>query len=484
MPPIRSLRAALAAAIAAFVAMSGACMARGQEFIAPPSFQEHAMNRFLLGSSGHLGAVTCATLLSFGCGGGGELTEPEAEARAEALKAPITIGSFGANVVSRWHEVTGLTTAVPASPAGVTPEERRGGPDMSTVQLAVYDAVVAIAGGHKPYAVTPTAPTAGASMDAAANEAAYRVLLGLFPSRSALYQGLYDTVLAEIPAGDAKARGMAVGAEVAQAMLALRANDGRSVVLADFVPGTQAGDFRNLNPINQQAYAIKPFSLTSLTQFRPPGPPAIDSAQYAIDFDEVKALGGAVSALRTPLQTEAARFHTAPPPRIMPTNLQQFATSHASLADNARVMAALWTAIGDAGNACFEAKYHYHFWRPQSAIQLAADDGNAATLADAAWTAAVPTPNHPEYPSAHGCVTGSTTEVLRQFYGTKKIRFSYTSSVTGTTRAYETTTDFVQEVMDARVWGGMHFRTSNEHGAELGKNVGRWVMEHHFQPVD
>jgi hypothetical protein len=426
-------------------------------------------------------ALACVSLLATACGGGSDLT---AEEREELLAVPVTITSHGPNVVSRWHDVAGITTAVPVTPNGATPEERRGGPDMTTVQLAVYDAVIAIAGGHKPYAVTPTTATAGASMEAAANEAAYRVLLGLFPSRSALYQGLYDTILAELPAGDARTRGMAIGAEVAQGMLNLRANDGRSVVLADYVPGTQPGDFRGLNPVNRQGPFIKPFALTSLAQFRPPGPPALDSAQYARDFDEVKAFGGAVSAARTAEQTEVARFHTAPPPRFIPTNLQQFATSHASLADNARTMAALWTAIGDAGNACFEAKYHFEFWRPQSAIPLAADDGNAATLADAAWVPVVPTPNHPEYPAGHGCFTGSTTEVLRQIYGTKKVRFSFSSSVTQTTRAYETTTDFIQEVMNARVWGGMHFRTANEHGAELGKNVAKWVLKNHFQPAN
>ena len=401
-----------------------------------------------------IGAVACATVLSLGCGGGSGSTPAELEAREDAMQSEVTIASSDPNVVSRWHELAGSVTAVAASPDGATPEERRGGPDMTTVQLAVYDAVVAIAGGHKPYAVKPDAPTAGASMEAAANEAAYRVLLGLFPSRSTMYQGLYDTILAEIGPGEARTRGMAVGAEVAQRMLALRANDGRSVALAEYVPGTTPGAFRGINPANRQAFAIKPFALTSLAQFRPAGPPALDSAL------------------------------TAPPPRFIPTNLQQFATSHKSLADNARVMAALWTAVGDAGNACFEAKYHFGFWRPSSAIEFAADDGNPATTAIAGWTGSVPTPNHPEYPSAHGCFVGSTAEVLRQFYGTKKVRFSFASSITGTTRFYATTTDLIQEVMDARVWGGMHFRSSNEDGAELGKHVGRWVMKHHFLPSD
>ena len=431
-----------------------------------------------------LSALACAAWLAAGCGGGHDPSQADAEAREEALKAPVTIQTFPPNVVSRWHDMAGVVTAVPASPSGATPEERAGGPDMATIQLAVYDAVVAIAGGHKPYAVKPAAPTQGASIEAAANEAAYRVLLGLFPSRAALYQGLYDTIGAEIADGPAKTLGIAVGNEVAQAMLALRANDGRSVSLAPFVPGTQPGEFRGINPINRQAPYIKPFSLNSLAQFRPPGPTPLDSVAYAVDFAEVKAYGGAVSALRSAEQTEVARFHTAPPPRNIPTNLQQFATSQANLADNARLMALLWTAGQEAGNACFEAKYHFLFWRPQSAIPLAAGDGNGATTEDPAWTPVVPTPNHPEYPAAHGCGNGSMAEALRQFFGTKKVRFTLSSSVTGTTRHYATTTDLLQEVVNARVWGGMHYRSSGEHGIELGKNVAKWVAKHHFQPVD
>jgi hypothetical protein len=142
----------------------------------------------------------------------------------------------------------------------------------------------------------------------------------------------------------------------------------------------------------------------------------------------------------------------------------------------------LMVAGQDTGAACFDAKYHYNFWRPQSAIPLADSDSNPATVADAAWTPFVPTPNHPEYPAGHGCGEGSITEALRQFYGTERISFDFDSTVTGTTRHFESTDALMDEVIDARTWGGMHFRSSTEAGARLGRQVTRWVAKNEFLP--
>ena len=260
------------------------------------------------------------------------------------------------------------------------------------------------------------------------------------------------------------------------------ANDGRSVVLLPYVPGTAPGDFRGLNPVGRLNPYIRPFALSSAAQFRPEPPPALGSPLYARDFNETKAMGGAVSALRTPAQFEVARFHTESPAVGVPRNLRRFATSNAGLADNARLMAMLTVANADAGIGCFEAKYHYNFWRPQSAIPLADTDGNAATDADPAWTPAVPTPNHPEYPAGHGCGTTSIAEVLRQFFGTKKIVFDWDSLVTGKTRHYESTDELVREVIDARVHGGMHYRNSVEAGVHLGRKTSQWMLRGHFEP--
>ena len=350
----------------------------------------------------------------------------------------------------------------------------------------MYDAVMAIAGTHRPYAIRPATPGAGAGpqgMKAAAIEAAYLVLKGLFPAGGASYEDAYTASIASVPDGSAKTTGRAIGAEVAAGMLALRANDGRLTTLAPYVPGTAPGDFRGVNPVNRIAFYIRPFATLSHSQFRAPGPLALASEAYTIDLNEVKELASVTSTTRSAEQTEIARFHTENPNTFWSRNLRQFATASTSLADNARLAAMLWTAYQDAVGGCFESKYHFNFWRPTSAIRLAATDGNPATVEDAAWTPVVATPNHPEYPAAHGCSNGAVTEVLRDFYATKKIVFSFDSSVTGMTHPFERSDELVKEVKDARVWGGMHFRTSVEHGAELGKEVAKYIVRTHFQPV-
>jgi PAP2 superfamily len=420
-------------------------------------------------------AATCGCLLLGACGGGDDSNEP--------VDVPVTIVVTGPTAVSYWNEVATNTINVPASATG-TPEEQRPNTavDLATVHVAIYDAVIAIAGTHRPYAVTPTSATSGAMQEAAVAAAAYRVLLGLFPNRSAQYQSAYDTFVANLPAGAARTQGLAVGAEVAAGILALRANDGRSVALAAYVPGTEPGQFRGVNPIGRPNPYIKPFALTTLSQFRAPGPPALTSAAYAADVNETKALGSATSTVRTAEQTEIARFNTESPATFQPRNMRSFAMTSRSTAEHARLMAMVFVTQADAGNACFESKYHYQFWRPSSAITLANTDGNDATVADAGWTPVVATPNHPEYPAAHGCITSAMAEVLRAYYGTPNVTFEYTSTVTGTTRKFTNTASLVDETEIARIAGGMHFRTSTVHGAALGKSVANWVTARNFQP--
>ena len=433
-----------------------------------------------------LAAVAAAAALATACGGGGsDIAGDASSSGALAADKPIALVSRGPNVVSIWHEIAINTINVPASPTGATPEERVGGPDIATVQLAVYDAAIAIAGTHKPFAITPTTPAAGASMEAAVIEAAYRVLKGLFPSRGAQYEAAYSAGLAGIADGDAKSRAIAIGAEVASGILALRANDGRSVALAPYVAGNAPGDFRGVNPVNRVGALIRPFTLRSADQFRPEPPPALTSDLYARDLNEVKAYGGAVSALRTPAQLDLARFHTESPAVAPYRNQRRFATVNTELADNARLLAQISVAFADTMIGCFDAKYHYKFWRPQSAIPLAATDGNPATDADAGWTPVVPTPNHPEYPAAHGCATTATAETLRQFYGTKKLAFDWdttVASVVQKTLHYESTDDLLRDVIDARIYGGMHYRNSGEAGVQLGRKTAQWVARYHFEP--
>ena len=421
-------------------------------------------------------ALALVAMVSAGCGGGGG-------GGSGAASEPVVIAPNSPNIVATWYDIAASTVNVPGAATG-TPEEQR--PilvvDMATVHVAIYDAVMAITGTHQPFAAVPAAPGAGASVDAAVSSAAYNVLKSLFPNRSAQYQAAYDAEIAKVPAGDAKARGIALGADVATRIVALRANDGRAVTLAPYVPGTAPGQFRGVNPINRFLPSVKPLAMTSAAQFRAPGPPALASTVYANDVNETKAMAATTSTARTAEQTEIARFHTENPGLFQTRNYKQFAMSQPTVADNARLMAQVWVTTADATIACFEAKYHYQFWRPTSAITLADTDGNAGTELDAAWTPHVATPNHPEYPAAHSCVNASLAEALARFFGTRSVTFRMDSTVTNTTHAYQSVEHLVSESAIARIWGGMHFRTSTQDGVALGRNVGNWVADRHFRP--
>jgi hypothetical protein len=434
---------------------------------------EKDMNHRTISGTACVLAVASAVWLATGCGGDDD-------------NPAITVASAGANVVSYWDEVAAAVINTPAAPSDSTESERfpNYSADMATLHVALYDTAIAIAGTHQPYKVTPVSPADGASTDAAVNAAAYAVLSGLFPNRAALYQAKYTDAQAAVPDSPAKAQGITLGNEVAAAILADRAGDGRATVLAPFVPGTLPGQFRGVNPVARNQQYIKPFAITSASQFRLPAPSALDSAAYAADVNETMALGSLNSTARSAEQTEAARFHTEPPPRFWTRNLHQFAMSQPSVAGNARLMALLWATQADASIGCFDSKYHHLFWRPISAITLADTDGNAATTADPAWTQVVPTPNHPEYPAAHACVFSSMGEALRAFYGTTNLSFSFDTTVAGISPAgmihsYTSIKDFSDESI-ARIWGGMHFRNSVVQGQKLGTQTAQWVTQNHF----
>jgi hypothetical protein len=395
----------------------------------------------------------------------------------------VTLAEGKTNVVSYWNEIANKTVLA-TSTVNATPEEQRPAVfhDMASVHVAIYDAAVAVDGRYQPFAVKPKAPAAGASQDAAVSAAAYGVLKALFPNRSAQYQPAYEQRLAAIPDGQAKSLGIALGSEVAAAVVRLRANDGRSVALEPYVSGTAPGQFRSTNatPLFRYFPSIKPFSLASLGQFRPVPPPALDSAAYAAAFNETQSLGGTTSKLRTPEQLEVARFHTEPPPPFVTRNFGRLASSTTNATDAARLMAMLYVSFADAIAACFEAKYHYKAWRPISAIPMAGTDGNDKTQADASWTSVLPTPNHPEYPAAHSCTSGTLGGVLLAYYGTPNVTFVWDSKVTGTTRTFTSTDAFNDENRSARIDGGMHFVFATDAGAELGKQVAQWVSARHF----
>ncbi|MCA0242180.1 MAG: vanadium-dependent haloperoxidase [Proteobacteria bacterium] len=396
---------------------------------------------------------------------------------------PVTIDAGTANTVSRFDEIATNTINQPNAATG-TPEERQSNYafDLATVHIAMYDAVIAIAGGYRPfYASAPASPTSGASQDAAAMAAAYYVLKALFPTRTATYQAAYDSALATITDADARAKGVALGAEVAATVVAARADDGRAAALPAFVPGTAPGAYRGPGTVGRSYPNVRPFALTSAAQFRTAAPLALSSAAYAADVNETRDLGGSGSSTRTAGQAEMARFHSEAPTTLWPRNLRRFMMTNRSLAEQARLGALLWVTHADATIACFESKYHYLAWRPFSAINLADTDDNAATTADPAWTPFLPTPGHPEYPAAHGCVSAAAAQVLRSFYGTTSVSFDFDSTASATTRHYASTDALVDEITLARIYGGMHFRTALVAGEAQGQSVSQYTLQNRFQ---
>ncbi len=395
---------------------------------------------------------------------------------------PVVLAADKSNAVAFWHDVGVATVA--AKTAGTSEAEKYGAfpADMATLHLAMYDAAMAIERRYRPFAYVPRQTEPTASVDAALAAAACDVLATLFPSRATHYQSACTDTIAAVPDGPAKVRGLALGKAAAAAHLRARLADGRAAAMKPYTADTGAGRFRGSDPINRHWPAIRPFTLSSMAQFRPPPPPALDSARYAADFNEVKALGGKASTRRTPAQLELARFHSEMPLPYFTRNFGRFARTTADPFDAARVQAAIYANYADAIGACLEAKYHYDTWRPQSAIPLADTDNNPATAADPDWTPLLPTPNHPEYPAAHSCSAGTMSRLLRRLYGTGNVTFTWDSKVTGTSRTYTNTEALADESRDARIYGGMHFRYATSAGAELGRRVADWTMDHAFMP--
>jgi hypothetical protein len=395
---------------------------------------------------------------------------------------------------------------VPAGPGGVVGSENFGNKFpgeaavyMGIVHVAIYDSADAIYGGYQPYVQTPPAPP-DTSPEAAVATAAYLTLvglqpaLGLTPAQQAVLDGDYSTYLAAIQPGQAKADGIAVGAQAAAAVLATRENDGRgcTTMVQDLGPPPPGPGVWQPNPtglvLGLCLPGMRPLALWSGSQFRPDGPYSLRSRQYARDFNQVKALGRGDSTSRTPEQTDEALFWTDHDLRQWNDGLLGLAQDRGlDLMQTSRMLAMAHVAGGDAMIACFDAKYHYWFWRPYQAIQLADTDDNPDTVADATWQPLRATPNFPEYPSAHACHSTAVVRALDAFFGTDRVSLTLTSrapGVTMRTHTYRRLHDVVKEVDWARVYVGFHFRSSDLQGSALGRNVGRYVARHYFRPAD
>jgi PAP2 superfamily len=356
------------------------------------------------------------------------------------------------------------------------------------VSAAVYNAVVTIDGRFTPYTSQPR-PHGHASPEAAAATAAYRVLSVYFPASAEQLTVDYQASLAQIPDGVAKTRGIRVGEDAARTIVRLREGDGRDAAITlDLAPAP--GTWRPTPPAFAPMLApwlgfVRPLLLGSPTQLPLAGPDPLTSIAYTRDFNEVKAMGAAASATRTPAQTETARFWNDSAPVQFQAGFRDLAIRHRLDIDHsARLFAILNMTTADAAIACWRAKYDFPFWRPSTAIQLADTDGNPATTADPTWTPLVINPPYPDYPSGHACLTGATAQGLAHLFGPQKIDLVVSSAVTGTTRHYRTARTLDRDTMNARVWLGIHFRKAMVDGNRLGHRVSRWALRHYFQPLN
>jgi hypothetical protein len=437
-------------------------------------------------------AVLSGVVVQVGAGSGVGATPPPA-----TQCAPVAAYPAATTTVAFWS-TEARCAIVPAGPAGIFGPENFGNKFpgeaavyMGIVHVAIYDAAVAIEGGYRPYAPTPSAPPL-TSHRAAIATAAYDTLTGLQPQLGAnqtILDDDYAAYMAAIPDGAAKQNGIAVGEQAAAAVVALRANDGRgcSTTLADLgLPPPGPGIWQ---PAPAPAPGLclpgmRPLVLQGASQFRPGPPYALTSQAYTDDFNEVKELGRSDSTIRTPEQTTQARFWTDHDIRQWNDGMLRLAAARGlDLMQTARMLAMAHVAGGDAMIACFDAKYHYWFWRPYQAIPLADTDGNPATIADPSWVPLGTTPNFPEYPSAHACDSTAVVTALDAFFGTDRVTLTLDSRVTGTTRTYHRLNAVVKDVDSARVLVGFHFRSSDLQGSALGKRVGRYVVDRQFQPV-
>lgn len=396
-----------------------------------------------------------------------------------SLAAPV---SAGADTVTDWNLYASEALVVTAN----QPPPLAVG-NLAMIHGAVYDAVNAIDGRHEPYLGAPSAQS-WYSKDAAATAAAYRVLVNVLPAQHASHEARYLASLAAIPEGSAKDGGIAVGDAAGTAMLAARAGDGRFGPYR-FPVGLEPGQWRTTPPLllvnDPFAWVahLRPFLIQSPSQFPSAGPNALTSAEYAADFAEVKALGSSTSSTRTAEQTDIARFWADHPAGLWSRIFRGLSADHGlQIADNARFFAMLYLTASDAGISCHNDKARWLFWRPVTAIREAAADGNPATDADPQWLPLLVTPPFPEHPSGHTCVSGAIVRTLRDFFGTNRANFSTHSAASGTTRSFTRFSQAIKEVIDARVYSGIHFRTADVQGARLGKKVARWREQHYFNP--
>jgi hypothetical protein len=365
---------------------------------------------------------------------------------------------------------------------------------LAYVQAAVYDAVTKIAHRYEPYHRF-SAGGGNASAEAAVVAASYNTLTFYLGDPSGVLATKYAASIAALPADKATARGIAVGEAAASDIEALRAGDGRNAPTDVYgaIGPVVAGAWQVVPPsvVAQTPWVafMRPFMMQDPSQFRAPPPPALTSAQYAKDFNETALWGSSTSPFRTPAETAIAVFWNGNTINQQNQAYRDVAVQHSmDLVDTVHLMAMGEVSAADGAIACFDSKYHYLAWRPYTAIRNADIDGNPATTAIPGWTPLLPTPNHPEYPSAHGCITSAFTRAIAAALGTNNIDLTLwgASAIGGpnnVTQHFATVQDLQTQLVDARVWGGLHWRNSDVVGEAVGNAMSDWTLARYFQPV-
>ena len=402
--------------------------------------------------------------------------------RRTVLAAVAVLGTAqpaSADVITEWN--TKAVAFLVSRNVPPPPAERV----VAMTQVAMFDAVNSIERKYRPYLVQlPAAATV--SKEAAAAAAAGTVLAGVNPQAREEMKAALAAYLAAIPDGAAKTEGIKLGEAVASKILEARTNDG-STAADIYRPRTTAGVYVPTAPtLGSHWPGVKPFAMTSASQFRPAPPIALASADWSADYNEIKDLGGLTSSQRSAKQTEDARFWLATDGRVYYPVIGTLAQAkQLSVIDCARLFALTAVARADALIAVFDAKYYYQFWRPVTAIRNGDMDDNPSTERDAAWQPVDATPMHPEYPCAHCIASASLAGVVEAVFGTAEMpEVSITSpTAPGVTHRWTNVRDFADEVAQARIWAGFHYRFSTRIGQDMGYKIGQYVVENFMQPV-
>ena len=391
-----------------------------------------------------------------------------------ALGSPAT-----ADVVTDWNE----KAVAAAYTARNTPDMQSR--SIAIVHIAMFEALNSISPRFTPYrARLPADP--GSSPDAAAATAAHYALTRLFPEQAKDFDAALQASLASVAEGPARTSGVKLGEQSAAAILAERAKDGADAPIT-YRPFTVAGKYvPTVFPASSTWNALRPFALKTGDQFRPPAPYALASAQWARDYNEVKTIGAKTGSARTAEQTDIARFWQLNGAATHnPVTRQLAAAKGLDVFDNARLFALSSIACADAAIAIFDAKYAYNFWRPVTAIRNGDIDGNDATALDAVWEPYISTPMHPEYPCAHCTFQAAAAGVLQTLYGDTVPRFTLTSTTApGVNRVFDRLSDYVADVINGRIYEGVHYRASGDVGAALGRRIGDYVVQSYLKPLN